>query len=291
MINVLVPATSANLGPGFDCLGLALQLYNSFDVEVSDVLNLDNVEDRFNNADNLFVQAYQKGMDDMHETGSVHAVFHCDIPVSRGLGSSAAMITAGLTAASCLHENKLSKERIFELASEMEGHPDNAAPCVYGGLTASLHNENGFLTRPLPLCKDWIATVFIPDFEVSTEQARSILAKSVSLSTAAGNSAHAILMVQALATGDLSLMHESAADQLHEPYRKTLIPHFDEIKKITESDTDGVFLISGSGSTCLLLSLKPLSASALQQIQSIPGHWDVKTLKIENEGVTIREAV
>ena len=289
MINIKVPATSANLGPGFDCLGLALDLYNSFDAEPADELKLENTEARFNNPDNLFVRAYQKGMDEMHESGSVHAVFHCDIPVSRGLGSSAAMITAGLTAASALHGNQLSKKRIFELASEMEGHPDNAAPCVYGGLTASLQYENSFLTRPLPISQDWISTVFIPSFEVSTEQARTILPQSVSLHTAAENSAHAVLMVHALACGDLELMHEAASDRLHEPYRRTLIPHFDELKQITEADTGGVFLISGSGSACLLLARHTLSEQALCQIQSIPGGWNVRRLSIAHDGAEIKE--
>jgi homoserine kinase len=95
MLKIKAPASSANLGPGFDCLGLSLDLYNTFEVETCNQDILENVEDRFNNADNLFLRAYHYGMEKIGKEDGIHAIFHCDIPVSRGLGSSAAMIVAG----------------------------------------------------------------------------------------------------------------------------------------------------------------------------------------------------
>lgn len=290
MIKISVPATSANLGPGFDCLGMALSLYNTFEIEVSDTLQLDNVEERFNNPDNLFVQAYMKGMKAIGRTGSIHAVFHCDIPVSRGLGSSAAMITGGLYAASVLHDSALSKDQIFELAAEMEGHPDNAAPCVYGGLTACLKQNDSCTVGSLNLDSNWITTVLIPSFEVSTASARAILPASVSLKDAADNGAHAILMVHALETGNEALMKLAAKDLLHEPYRKNLIPHFDAVKRISEHDTGGACLISGSGSTCLLISRQPLSRVGLEELAQVPGSWNIRQLSVDPMGVSTLEA-
>lgn len=279
MITIKSPASSANLGPGFDCLGLSLDLYNTFEVERSDHDQLDNVEERFNNADNLFLQAYHYGMQAMGQEDYVHVIFHCDIPVSRGLGSSASMIVAGLCAASVLHNDGLSENQIFQLASRLEGHPDNAAPCFFGGLTASTKLNNLFITHSLPLHEDWHFTVFIPDFEVSTEEARAILPENYSREVAASNAGYLLYMEEALRLGSHSLLVTGARDAIHEPYRKQLIHGFDVLKEITERGSHGVLLISGSGSTCLLISKEPLRPQAYQQIEQIQDHhWTTKEL-------------
>lgn len=281
MISIRVPATSANLGPGFDCLGLALQIYNTFDIEENDQLLLENVEERFNNRNNLFVKAFEK----VH-IASVHAVFNCDIPVSRGLGSSAAMITAGAAAAMILCNGRIDKNRLFEIAAEMEGHPDNAAPCIYGGLTACMQKkDHSYLMRSLKIAKNWKFTVLIPDHEVSTEKAREILPDSYPRSIASANAAHAVLMCQALETGELDLLVEAADDQIHEPYRSQLIPHFNNVKAITEADQKGKLLISGSGSTCLFISKGSLSMQACNTIQSLPEHWSIQETSIALQGI------
>lgn len=287
MYTIKTPATSANIGPGFDCLGLALSIYNSFEVELSDQDILENVEDRFNNPDNLFLLAYHKGCQAIGVNDHIHAIFHCEIPVSRGLGSSSSLIVGGLTAAGVLHNDALNEDQIFELASEMEGHPDNAAPCVYGGLTASLNTGNRFITHQIPLSPDWKFYVFIPDFEVSTNKARAILPETYPRSTASSNSAHAILTVEALRTGNPAFLKVAAVDQIHEPYRKKLIDGYDNLKKITEEDTDGMLLISGSGSTCLLITRTPLSSNVEEQIESLPHHWQIHAVKEATEGTEI----
>lgn len=268
MRTIKVPATSANLGPGFDCLGLALNLTNTFLVEPAEKDVLDNVEERFNNRDNLFLQAYRKGCEALHLSDHIHVSFQCDIPVSRGLGSSAALIAGGLAAASVLHDNALSKDDIFELAAEMEGHPDNAAPAVYGGLTACMKENGRYFHVSLDLSDRFVYTVFIPDHEVETAAARAILPVEYPRSDAASNTAHAILLVHALETGDIHLLHEAAHDIIHEPYRARLIPHFRKAKDCALSHNNGAFLISGSGSTCLLISDKELYPSAREEIES-----------------------
>lgn len=290
MLRISAPASSANLGPGFDCLGIALDLYNSFDVELTaDHHILENVEDRFNNDDNLFLQAWRKGCEAIGVNDFLHVVFHCDIPVSRGLGSSAALIAGGLAAASVLHDDALSDDQIFQLASAMEGHPDNAAPCVFGALCASMTTNSRYIARKLPLDDGWHFTALIPDFEVTTEAARKILPDSYPRKEAAANAAHAVLMTNALMTGDPFLLKEAAVDYIHEPYRKTLIHDFDSVKKICEKDTGGVLLISGSGSTCLLISKYALTENAMQKIAGLKEHhWQKRELHPAVHGTEIK---
>ena len=273
MIKFRVPATSANLGPGFDCLGVAFDLYNTFLIEGSDTLEINGVEERFNNADNLFVQAYRRA------GGKNLKVTFCDteIPVSRGLGSSAALITAGVTAYHLLHPDTLTEEEMFNIIADMEGHPDNAAPCLFGGLVGCLKKADGtYLHTSFPVNDHFCFTVLIPNVEVSTEQARKILPMQYSREITASSSAQAVFMLKALQSGDSNMLKEAAKDQIHEPYRKTLIPHFDDLKTIVENDTGGVLLISGSGSTCLLISAKPLSKKACEAISVLPEKWRIK---------------
>lgn len=283
MLTIKAPASSANLGPGFDCLGLALDLYNTYEVETSDEDRLENVEERFNTPENLFLRAYHYGMEKIGQEDGIHAVFHCDIPVSRGLGSSASMIIGGLCAASALHDDALSDNDIFQLASELEGHPDNAAPCFFGGLTASTKFQDRFMTHRLDLSDALFFTVFIPDFEVSTEQARAILPASYDRSAAAANGSYLLYMTEGLRTGSLALLQAGCRDAIHEPYRKQLIPGFDAIKDVVEKESRGVFVISGSGSTCLLISQMPLSAHSRKEVQKITErHWEIKECRPAN---------
>lgn len=280
MIKIQAPATSANLGPGFDCLGLALSLYNTFLIEKSDTDILIHVEDRFNNPGNLFLQAYHRGCAALGIDDHIRADFRrCDIPVSRGLGSSAAMIAAGLKAASVLHDSRLDDEAVFAIAADMEGHPDNAAPAVFGGLNACMKEDGIYYHVREPLSDAFCFTVLIPDCEVSTEKARAILPKSYPLAAAAGTAAHCVLLLKALETGDLALLSKAARDQLHEPYRSRLIPGYTEVRALLSS-VPGVFLISGSGSTCLFISEEPIPDRIQNTVETqFSPAWTVHTVK------------
>ena len=281
-------ASTSNLSVGFDCLGLAFNIYNYFDVELSDKDILLYIDERFNNPDNLFLKAYHKGCEFKGIDDHVKASFETNVPVSRGLGSSSTLIVGGLKAASVLHDDILSDDEIFELAASMEGHPDNAAPCVYGGFNGSFINEEGkFIRVPLEFSDNLILNVFIPDFEVSTEKARAILPDTYSRKTAVNNSAKAVLLTKALSTGDMKLIRECAKDEIHEPYRRKLIDEFNELKDIFTEYTDGVLLISGSGSTCLGISDKPLPEEAILKIQKLKHNWEIKEVKVAYEGVEV----
>ena len=275
MIRIKVPATSANLGPGFDCLGIALGLYNTFEVEESKELVLEGVEERFCNEDNLFVKAYRTA----GGSGNIHVKFNYDIPISRGLGSSATLYTGGVLAYQLLN-HCLDPQKLFKIVCDLEGHPDNAAPSVFGGLTASMRGTNGWITHSIPLNETLRFTVFIPDVEISTEEARASLPESYPRKVAAANGGKAILMSEALRCGDIDLLRQAAADQIHEPYRRKLIPNFDIVKKTVEYDTGGALVISGSGSTCLLISDHPLSDPAALKIMILPEHWSIQELPV-----------
>lgn len=290
MFRISVPASSANLGSGFDCLGIALGLYNTFTVELDSSDLIENDDPRFNNPDNLFLQAYHRGCSAFNADDHVHVIMNNHIPVSRGLGSSAAMIVGGITAASILHDDALNEDQIFALASEMEGHPDNAAPCVYGGLTASGIVSDRFVTHSLELNPKWHFTVFIPDFEVSTAHARAIMPESYPRKTVSESIANAVWEIEALRTGSLPLLQAGCRDLVHEPYRKQLIKGYDSLKQIVEEKGDGVLLISGSGSTCLLISLSPVSNEQINAIHEFEDvHWDIHELSPCN-GTEIRGA-
>ena len=277
MIRIRVPATSANLGPGFDCLGIALGLYNTFEVEESEELVLKGADERFRGEDNLFVKGFRAA----GGTENIRVTFSCDIPVSRDLGSSASMYTGGVLACQLLH-HCLDPKKAFTTVSDLEGHPDNAAPSVYGGLTASMVGSQGWITHAIPVNETLRFTVMIPDVEIRTEDAKKLLPDSYPGRVAAVNGAKAILTAEALRTGNMDLLWEAATDQLHEPYRRTLIPNYDTVKSVAESDNGGVVVISGSGSTCLLISDRPLSDPAAVKIMTLPEHWNVQELPVSS---------
>lgn len=290
MIEIRVPATSANLGPGFDCLGMALAIYNRFLFEPADDFEMYNVDPRFDNDENLFLRAFMTESAILGKTTGIHVDFACDVPICRGLGSSAAMYAGGIIAANLVNGIKPDVEQCINLASELERHPDNAAPCILGGATACLkRDDNTVLVHRLDISDRFRYTILVPDSEVPTEQARAILPKSYPLSVAASNGAHAIMMVEALRTGSLELLREAAVDLLHEPYRSRLIPNYSTVRQIVLDHTDGAFLISGSGSTCIFISHDSLAPEAVNEIMELPDGWQIVETNIARSGIEIKE--
>lgn len=288
MYKIRIPASTSNLGPGFDCLGLALGMYNTFSFEIAPETKLEGIEERYNNEDNLFLKAFRSTYTDL--VPNLHVIFETDIPISRGLGSSATFTLAGILAGYILQGKPLIGEDILAKATAIEGHPDNVAPCLCGGLTACLMDDNGLpVMRSLLLPDCYHYTLLIPDFEVSTEEARAILPDVYLREVAVNNCAHAILLVEALRSGDFVLLKDAAHDQIHEPYRKTLIPEFDTLKQCVEEDTGGCLFISGSGSTCFLISHKDLSNKAIETIHSLPNHWEIQKIGVTINGAEILE--
>lgn len=263
-VRVLAPATTANLGPGFDALGLALDLSNELEVELLDSPGL---------AIEVEGEGQELPRDEHHlvvrilrelgrETGlRVRQVNR--IPLARGLGSSAATMAAAATAARHLFELDLDP---LQDAARREGHPDNVAPCVLGGLIASAMEGERTFTVPLEIHPCWKVALAIPDYELSTEEARRLLPADVSLAAATFNLGRLGLLIGALARGDGSLLREATRDRLHQPFRARLIKGFEEAcSAALETGASGAF-ISGAGPTvAALVDTRTHDASAVAE--------------------------
>lgn len=254
MICIKVPATSANLGAGFDTLGLALNIYNTFYVEKSEELIMENVPAEFSNRKNLFILSYDKTLASKNIKANVHVKFETAIPISRGLGSSSSLIVAGVLAANNLHNLNLSLEEMFEICNSIEGHPDNVAPSLFGGFTSSMLNLGKPFTKKIEVDSKLKFTVMIPNFEVKTSEARAVLPAKINIEDAVFSLSRAISFCFAMQDGNEDVLKISFEDKIHEPYRKNLIPDYDILKKEVIKKGGLCFMISGSGSTCLAIS-------------------------------------
>jgi len=259
IVKVRVPATTANLGAGFDIFGLALTLYNEFEVEEVDGVFIESYpENEFlkNPENNLFIKVVKYLCEAEGNT------FHgaklkqtVNIPVARGLGSSATAIVAGILTGFAVHKKPLTDEEFFKVAYLFEPHPDNLLPAWKGGLIAALKTEDKTYYSKIEFPQELKAVVVIPDFELSTELARSVLPKEIPLKDAVFNIQRASLFIRALQEKRFDLLKVAMEDRLHQPYRKSLIPNFDKVIQYAyESGAVGASL-SGAGSTMLALAL------------------------------------
>lgn len=256
-ITVKVPATSANLGPGFDALGLALDLWNESTFEPADDFTVyieGEGKGRISQGrNNLIIRAALKLAEHVSSELSPFVVRCINrIPIGSGLGSSAAATLTGLLAANALTGATLSQEDILHLASGIEGHPDNIAPALLGGLIVSTEGEGKIIARKLPVAPLSI-TVVVPDFRFPTRQARKALPHKVRLKDAVQNISRAILVADAFRTGDLSQLGEAMSDVLHQPYRLPLIPGARAAMRAAQAEGAAVAL-SGAGPSLIAFS-------------------------------------
>ena len=247
-VHVRVPATTANLGPAFDCLGLALGLWNetSFLVEGERLkwdirgegASLLPLDER-----NLLWRAFQAGMQAAALPPPSGVRIRCEngIPLGSGLGSSAAAVVSGLLGAQALSGGALSDEALFHLALSLEGHPDNIAPALLGGLVISA----GEVTRKLEVPR-WYVVYALPEVRLSTRDARAVLPAQVPLADAVFNIGHALLVVEALRAGDLALLRRAMDDRLHQSCRAALVPGMTEALEAAR-EQGGAAALSGAG--------------------------------------------
>lgn len=228
-ITVHVPATTANIGPGFDCLGMALDLWNetTFSLD-SDTLHISITGEGESqlpaDGNNLIYQSFCRTWTEAGKTppDNVRIACHNRIPLGSGLGSSSAAIVTGVIGANALMGNPFAESDMLRIATKIEGHPDNVAPAILGGLTVSVQQQQQVLTRRI-LAPVWQVVVVLPAVSLSTETARRALPKTVPLADAVSNIGHTALVIQALQQGDLPLLQASLQDALHQPYRLPLI--------------------------------------------------------------------
>ena len=206
-VTIRVPATTANLGPGFDAFGCALSLYTDVTFEETDFgLEITGCDEAFTGPDNLAYTSYCAVLASLsEEIRGVKIHIESQIPICRGLGSSAALLVAGAMGANVLRGCKLSTQGLLNITNAMEGHPDNLAPAFYGGLTASMVDNGLPVTVSFPLHPDWDFIALVPDFNLATSLARSVLPKDVSRADAIYNISHGAMVLKALELGDEKL--------------------------------------------------------------------------------------
>jgi homoserine kinase len=257
-VKVHVPATAANMGAGFDCMGIALDLWNTVEAEVNDktvILIEGEGKDELPRYEANLI--YRSCAHFFERTGrtvpKLRITCYNAIPLKRGLGSSAAAIAGGLSTANLLTGAPLNRQLLLNLALEIEPYPDNVAPTIHGGCVIVLNDGKNWFTRPIPLPSELRAVVFIPRAEIATDYARAILPKVVPRKDAIFNLGRAALMVNALMSGRLEDLRVATQDMLHQPARSKLWPPMmPVIEAAMEAGALGAFL-AGAGPTILAL--------------------------------------
>ena len=256
MIRITTPATSANLGSGFDSLGVALSIHNVVLMEECDHIDITckTGHQIANDETNLIYKCAKRVYDVCGvPLKGLKIVEECNIPMTRGLGSSSACTVAGLLGANALLKNPLSRQEIIDLAARIEGHPDNSTPAILGGFVAALLNDGHVWHVRVPIGEKLSFAAFIPNFELSTEKARNALPQKVPHQDAVFNVGRAALLAGSLVTGDFHNIGVAVDDRLHQPYRYDLIPHGRDVMEAVRTVGALGTYISGAGPTIIAL--------------------------------------
>lgn len=296
---VTVPATTANLGAGFDCIGAALTLYNEFKFTLasearSKIKVVGEEADKVTtDQSNLLYRSFAKFYDYIGQTPpNVEIEIELGVPLARGLGSSATAIVGGLVAANQLAGNPLDRSAIINLAIAMEGHPDNVVPALLGNCQLSVGEADNWHICEIPWHGEVVPVVAIPDFELSTEEARSVLPKQISRSDAIFNISRLGLLLRALETNRPDWLKAALEDKLHQPYRQALICGYEEVKLAAIAAGAYGMVISGAGPTLLALTnstLAEIVAAAMREAWAKIGVTaQVRSLCLDTRGANVR---
>jgi homoserine kinase len=303
-ITVTVPATTANLGPGFDCLGAALSLYNCFTFSrqeadpgtVEITVSGAGADQVSKDASNLVYRAFLKLYQHMdQQQPAVRIEISMDIPLARGLGSSATAIVGGLVGANHLAGSPLSQAEVMQLAIALEGHPDNVVPALVGGCRLAATCPDGeWAICDIPWHDSILPVVAIPDFELSTAEARQVLPASYSRADAIFNAAHLGLLLRGLETGQADWLTAALQDRIHQPYRQALIPGYEAVRSRALANGAFGLVISGAGPTLLALAATDRAAAVADSMKVAwtEGGFSVqaKVLQIDSQGAVVSTA-
>lgn len=286
MITIRVPATSANMGPGFDSLGIAVQLYLEIDIlEEADEWEIEHdIPFLPTNERNLIIQTALKVS---HQLKPHRLKMRNDIPTTRGLGSSSSAIVAGIELANILADLNLSVDDKIQLANRFEGHPDNIAPAIVGNCVVSAQVNKRVFWSKLYL-KQMALVACVPDKPLSTKESRGVLPKALSLTKAAEGSAIGNVVVAQLARGQYKYMRRLIErDVFHEPYRKHLVPELTKIRTLLKKQFVYGTYLSGAGPT--VMTLVPMNKAIMvqQQLQQAFPQHTILNLKVDSEGVRV----
>lgn len=295
MIKIRIPATSANIGSGFDSLGLALNLYNYIYMEQIDGIEIESKDHTvIPTGENNLVYKTAKHLFEIcgKPFTGLHIEQENNIPMTRGLGSSSACIVGGLFGANELMGNPLSQDELVNFAAVMEGHPDNSTPAILGGLVTAVIDEGKVYCVKQEITEKLRFFAFIPDFEMSTEMARAALPQTVAHKDGVFNLSRAALMSVSLYSGKFQNLRIAAQDRLHQPYRLGLIKDGDKVFQLAYDLGAYAAYISGAGSTLMAIvdekMAESFEAEARKGLDYL-GHqsWEIKKMMIDNLGTQI----
>ena len=295
MIKVRVPATSANMGAGFDSLGIALNLYNEFSFrEIDEGITFKGFPEEFCNEDNIVYQSMMKCFNKVNykPRGLEICALKQDIPVSRGLGSSSSCIVGGLVGANAILKEIFSKDELLQMAAEIEGHPDNVAPALLGDMVVAIMEKDRVYYEKIKVHKGFKFIPIIPDFRLSTKDAREVLPKEISLQDGIHNVSRASLMIASMISGNKGLLKYACSDKFHENYRSKLIPWFYEVKD--EAYRVGALgsYLSGAGPTIMVIADENSSdfcedIKSFLKVKSLD--WGIYELSVDKLGAIVLE--
>ncbi len=306
MIEIEVPATSANLGPGFDCLGIALSLSNIVRIKRAARTYLTGCPSQWAGEDNLLLRSFRHACSILQTSVPEIAVeFISNIPPARGLGSSASLAVAGAAAALLFHTGAEAGTEVdysaflhrpenldflLRAAADIEGHPDNAAPAMYGGFTAAALAGRKIIVSHSSAPEHWHFEACIPDFNLETSVARKALPDVYPRADVVHSLSHAVLTALAIQKADLTMLGRVCEDRIHEPYRRPLIPDFEIVETACRAQNAAAVWISGSGPTILAVfdtsAPEKINKSLASDIAERALHsWHIIPLHADNLGI------
>lgn len=292
MVTIKVPATSANMGPGFDNLGIALTLYNTFRVEeIDDGLLIEGGPPEFQNSNNLVYRSILRCFKKIgYKPKGIHLKINVDIPVCSGLGSSSSCVIGGIMAANELAGQPLRKKELVNLATEIEGHPDNVAPALLGNMVIAVQENGEVYFNRLQVATGLRFIALTPDFPLPTEQSRAVLPKTIPYEDAVFNIGRTGLLISSLVNGGFQNLKVACHDRLHQPYRKHLVHEWDAVLEIAQSISAAAVYLSGAGPTIMLIledSDHDTVPELKEKLSSLKHHWVLRQLRIEWHGARV----
>lgn len=295
---VRIPATTANCGPGFDTLGIACTLYNEVLLEMTETTGQIEIGVSGDGADslpvndrNLVLRSVQAVFEKAgKQLAGIRLTLRNNIPLSRGLGSSSAAIVGGVVAANAVLGGKFSPDELLDLATKLEGHPDNVAPALLGGFTISVMQGGQVVCLRLPVPEELQLVVCIPDFRLSTNKARQAIPASVPHRDAVYNVSRTALLVGAMASGQIGYLADALDDKLHQPYRAALIPGMMEVFAAGKAAGALGVAMSGAGPSLMAYTTEKIDAIGEAMVQAFK-KYDISSrylcLGIDYQGARI----
>ena len=294
-MKIIVPATSANLGPGFDALGLALRMHNEVEINRANFSSIsifgegkDNVSLKKNN---LFMSIFNEIYAELTgQKDTFRVVFDNKIPFSRGLGSSSAVITSAICAAYAMAEFKVDKGVILNKSLIYENHPDNIAPAVLGGFVSSVVENFQVKSIKKELNSDIKAVVVIPNKPMSTSESRTKLPKNFSITECVSNLSHSAFLASCFFSENFELLKIASKDMMHERIRMQSLPELFEVRNLAYENGSLMSTLSGSGSSFLNLVYKNDAQNLKNKLQSRFKNFRIEILDFDNDGLKVLQS-